>query len=392
MFSTLWDTIVIGAGPAGTIASRQLAKQGFRVLLLDKSDFPREKVCGDGLVTDTINCLSRVNLVEDIRLIAHPVKQVSIYSTSRTEHTIAGDYYTLKRYILDEWLLKKSLESGVNFKIAQVNNVINNQNNEVEVFIDNEQNSIKAKSVILATGINTSLANDLKLVNKTKPSAIALRSYVKSDVNLDKMIISYDKSIVPGYGWIFPLKNNEFNIGCGIFLRKHKNPNLNLSKIFNQFINDFPIAKKIVAGAEKMSKPKAAVIRCSLEGLNCAYNKRILAIGETISTTYPLSGEGIGKAMETGELAAEVLGESLKHNNFYILEEYQSRLESEIFPQYKGFKIAEKWISKPKLNSFMINRANKSRFIHKAIESVLNEGKDPRSVFSIKSIVKSFFN
>ena len=61
-----WDAVVVGAGPAGATAARQLARQGHRVMLLDSRAFPREKVCGHALLADALACLERVGLLDEV--------------------------------------------------------------------------------------------------------------------------------------------------------------------------------------------------------------------------------------------------------------------------------------------------------------------------------------
>ena len=96
----IFDVLIVGAGPAGSTAALNLAAKGHRVLLLDREQFPREKVCGDGLISDSINCLQRSGLIESVRRLGHQLNAISTFSPSRVELRVKGDFITLKRRAL----------------------------------------------------------------------------------------------------------------------------------------------------------------------------------------------------------------------------------------------------------------------------------------------------
>ena len=62
-----WDVVVAGAGPAGATVASHVARAGHRVLMLDRHDFPRDKVCGDGLIADTLGALERLAALPTVR-------------------------------------------------------------------------------------------------------------------------------------------------------------------------------------------------------------------------------------------------------------------------------------------------------------------------------------
>ena len=138
-----------------------------------------------------------------------------------------------------------------------------------------------------------------------------MRCYVRSTAVVDRLVISYDRVIAPGYAWIFPLRNNEYNVGCGVFYRHGVRGDVNLRQMFERFVATFPEAREVMRAATAATPLKGAPLRCGLSSLGQSRVPRVLAIGETIGTTFPFTGEGIGKAMETGELAAEALGEAI---------------------------------------------------------------------------------
>ena len=115
-----------------------------------------------------------------------------------------------------------------------------------------------------------------------------------------------------------------------------------------------------------------------------------MVIGEAIGATFPFTGEGIGKAMETGELAAEVASRALGEADFDHLKEFPQRLERELKPKFLGYQLAQDWLSRPWLNDLVARRIRKSRFLQELVQGIVNETVDPREVFSVRGLVRSF--
>lgn len=387
----IWDVVIVGAGPAGSTAAIHLARKGYSVLLLDKDEFPRDKVCGDGLIPDTIAALKRADLYEQVQSIGFETFVGTVYSPSRITFDVRGQFITLKRILLDDLIVKKALSSGAQFCKCKVTDIEVLPDNNIAISLADTRERVQSRIVFIATGANVELPTKLDLVNNANPSAVALRCYVRSSVELDRLVISYDRSIAPGYAWIFPLGNDEFNIGCGIAYRGNKAARTNLREVFRHFVENFPLAAEIMRRADSMMPMKGAMLRCGLKGTYAKGSGSILVLGESIGTTFPFTGEGIGKAMETGELAAEVACEALESQNMQHLKTFPERLERELRHKFMGYQIAEDWFSKPWLNDFVARRISKSRFLQESLAGLANETVDPRKIFSMRGILQSFW-
>jgi len=387
---TAWDVVVIGAGPAGCIAATHLATGGHRVLLLDREDFPRDKVCGDGLIPDALRALGRAGIEDEIRRRGHGMKRSSVFSPSRIEVEVPGDFVTLKRRELDAALLDRAREAGATFCVANVAHLDAEANGTVVCDVAGVDHPVQARAALVATGARVGLLQKHGLVHRPGPSAVALRAYVHSRFDLDRMVISYDRSILPGYAWIFPLGGGEYNVGCGVFYRDGSREGVGLREMFKSFCREFPLMRDLLQAAESRTSLRGAPLRCGLQGVKPVGPGHTLAIGETIGATFPFSGEGIGKAMETAELAARTIHNALESDDFNSLEEFGVRLEESLSPKYLGYKLAQRAVSRAWLVDFMAHRAKRSRFLQEAMAGIIAETRDPGPLFTLRGLLRSY--
>jgi flavin-dependent dehydrogenase len=113
----------------------------------------------------------------------------------------------------------------------------------------------------------------------------------------------------------------------------------------------------------------------------------ILSIGESIGTTFPLTGAGIGKAMETGELAAAVILRSLEAKDLSKLATFPSELDA-LRVRYLRYESAERWFARPWLTDLLTRLALHSQHAKRLAEGVLNDTADPRQILSIRALLR----
>jgi flavin-dependent dehydrogenase len=174
-------------------------------------------------------------------------------------------------------------------------------------------------------------------------------------------------------------------------LRYTPNSSKNLRKFFDDFINEFPLARELIQSGTIIRPLRAAALRSNFEGVYPFVKGPLITVGETIGTTLPFLSEGIGKAMETGQLAAEIVHMALISGDITKLKEYRERLTNDFKPRYKGYRTAEKWISKPWLSDFVFGRIQKSKYLGEVLSGIIAETHNPRDIFSVNGIVKSFW-
>jgi flavin-dependent dehydrogenase len=292
-------------------------------------------------------------------------------------------------------VVQKAIESGAVFAHGEVKQMAVEPNGLVSLTIQGYGRPLLARIGIVATGVDVRLMHKMNWPARKKPSGVALRCYVRSSLVLDRLIISFemsDRFIVYGYGWIFPMRDREYNVGFGILTtRPLPKPDINLKNNFKSFIDSFSLARELMQQSDRMTELRAAALRFDFDGAYPFVNGPIVAVGESIGTTLPFLGEGIGKAMESGQLAAEVISKALDADDLSMLSQYSQQIESTFRKHYKGYRIAEKWLARPRLNDFILGRFGSSKYAQETLAGVIAETKSPQEIFSLKGILKAFF-
>ena len=376
--------IVIGAGPAGSTAARVVAARGHRVLLVDRREFPRDKVCGDALIPDAIAALRRAGLLDTVGQRAHVADTLSVFSPSNVRVDLPGRFMTIRRMDLDAILKDAATEAGVDFRTRRVVAIESVPGEGATVrFADGSEEC--ATVAVLATGADTTLRS--APANPGETEAVALRGYVRSSFDIPELVVSFSRRILPGYAWIFPLGAGWYNVGCGAF-RNRGRRKVNLERLFDAFVTTFPLARRLLDGASERTRVRGARLRCGLSP-DAAYDGgAVIAVGETIATTYPFTGEGIGKAMESAELAADAIHEALVAPPLHTrLAQIPDRLRQHLAPRYDGYRVAERWIAHAWLTDLVAQRVSRSEDLRRASAEILNETAGPKTLFSWRLVL-----
>jgi geranylgeranyl reductase family protein len=388
----VWDVIVIGAGPAGAVTAWSLARHGHDVLLIDKDAFPREKVCGDCLLTDTVAFLRRAGFLEDIRRLVNEVGMIVVYSPSGFAFEASGAYLTLKREVFDDYLVDKAVDAGVVFARGKAVDLVPRvPGDAVSIVLKDPPTTLRGRFCVLATGASVELAHRIGIVAERRPTAVAGRCYVQSEAGLDHAILSYDRSLVPGYGWVIPLGNGLYNIGCGTKFRRLITGQEDLKKAFQRFLSEFRPAKRLMDHGEIITDFRAAPLRCCLARTESPVKGNLVAVGETIGATLPFTCEGVGSAIETAEMAAAAVAEALRTGEAEQLNSYSRQVAAKMKPRHQGYEIAERWMAHRWLNDLMAWRVSRSRMLHERLRAFLAGATGARAVYTPWRLLQSFW-
>ncbi len=344
--NNMFDIVISGAGPAGSKCAELLANKGFKVALIER-DTNWRKPCGGGVSARILKYFPQLKKANP-----HKIDSILMYS---------GDYNKLK------YTWKGSREYSINMDRLEFDNIVRNvaidagtylfDNNLSYEFIWKNRQSIGIKTktssgtkeyfgkiLIIADGMSSKLATKSGLRKKWKIEelGIAKCAIIEGDLSLEHKCIHVFFRPYKGYGWIFPLGNNRFNIGCGTF--EEDNLNYNLNTIYNEFFKD-PYIKELLPTRDYKAIWSASyplpVLGVKKKSL---YNDNIMLIGDTAGFTSPISGEGIHPGVVSGQAAAEAA--------IYALEE--DKISKEVLKQYKLNSNVRKIIKNFKLKRSMV--------------------------------------
>ena len=383
----MYDAIIVGAGPAGSSAAIYCSKVGLNTLLLDKSIFPRDKICGDALSGKSVKILEELDLLQDLdklngaivnRIIFgnpnHSECELHLNKSLNKRHISHG--FVIPRKIFDNYLFNKAsdvseVESGFN-----VNNLIYDKNQVIGVkgkSASGEEKKYYGNIVLGADGPYSIVSRKSGYYNSDMNyTAVGLRCYYENVDDLtDQIELHYVNETIPGYFWIFPAGNKKANIGVGLLKSKAKKKKHNLNQIMEQVI-DSKNFKHRFKNASALEKPK---------GWNLPFGntKRknhgngFLLLGDAAGLVDPFTGEGIGNAMESGKIAAEVILKAKKIDNFskQILSEYDKELWGYLGSELKTSTLLLKLAHYKVLLNFVIDRASRNKNIENMISGML---------------------
>ncbi len=386
MTDKIYDTLIIGAGPSGSAAAIELAKAGKSVLLIDKKSFPREKVCGDGLVGDSIRVLKKLDVYDEVKEKGYSSSRVELIPEKAPRFEINGNIITLKREILDNILLQKAISLNVEFIIGKFTGKVHDSQKYsfAEIVTSTGIITVKYKFLLLATGCQNDGTLRTLLPKIKKPSLVAIRGYYKADWPIEKPMAVFIKDLMPGYLWIFPMGNDIFNLGCG---RKIGNSyRYSLHDILEKYIQK-KLNKKYHTSGVWVSKPKGAMLRDDFVNIKFASKNNILLTGELLGTTYPFTGEGIGKALDSGILAAETINAALEQNSTEPLRKYTKLIRKKYGHYYFAYRAAYYFSLISYFRHKMFNKAASSQHIKDSIADFIDDNKKIKIMHAIKRII-----
>jgi geranylgeranyl reductase family protein len=346
---TCYDAIVVGAGPGGASCSIVLSKNGFRVLLLDKDHFPRDKICGDALSDRSLEVMKALDFDKKFRELEHTtIHKVMLKFPSVTPCYLGSQ----KRHVAGAVCRRKTLDSAL-YAHAQgycetlegfkVKSLLYDSGQVVGVSgRDSEgEKTFFSKVVIGADGANSIIARSLGVtLMEPAHNAVAIRAYYEG-VQLEENTIEihFLKELSPGYFWVFPTggAHHEANVGLGLVSSHVRNKKYNMKERLHSILKEHPQLSPRFENAQMKSALSGWSLPMGSKQRELSFPGCVL-VGDAAGLINPFTGEGVGYAMFSGHLAAQVLNPLLKKGNppsKKELDVYQTLLRKEVNNEHR---------------------------------------------------------
>jgi len=321
------DVIVVGAGPGGATAAMALAQKGYDVLLLDRQNFPRDKVCGDAVPATALDLLLALGMKEKIaaadfyyidklRLVSP--KGYSMDADLEDEHHLIQSAI-VPREKFDVLLQEHAVDSGAQFVQAHVKEPILEDGKVagVRARVNGSDKQFRSKVVIAADGVTSAIARHIRSDEHVDHHrAVALRAYIEDIDELPHQVEFYlYEEILPGYAWIFPLGEGKANIGLGMRLDTFRQKNYNLKQMLAQFMEMPDIRKRLKNGGQLHDIATWQLNFGSQKNIQRVYDGALL-IGDAAGFINPLTGGGISNALISARLAVESVHQAFLKEDF----------------------------------------------------------------------------
>jgi geranylgeranyl reductase family protein len=357
------DVLVVGAGPAGSSAASFLARRGVDVLLLDKSDFPRDKVCGDGLTPQAIYWCDRLGCVDAVLAQTEGViYEADMFVNGRriltggfTKGTGYPDFAVLlDRRRFDHTLMRSAVAHGARF-VPHVTVRRVERDAEAATVHARTPNGIAAfrgRIVIGADGVASAVSRAIGNTLKDGVMAVSLRAYYRG-IKIDgaPIRVYFHREYFPGYAWLFVNDSGFANIGLG-YAHDRNFPNIDLVTTFHRFI------------AHELAEPLRGAERCGgTSGGSAAFYRprtvvddRVMLVGDAANQADPLNGGGIHKAMEGAYFAAEAAVAALESGDVSRrgLARYETLLRQHVDADWQTAEIFLSIAKNPNLRDFCL--------------------------------------
>ncbi|WP_026284459.1 geranylgeranyl reductase family protein [Salinispora arenicola] len=368
------DVIVVGAGPGGSATAYHLARHGVRVLLLEKTEFPREKVCGDGLTPRAVRQLVRMGVDTSVEAGWLRNRGLRVIGGGLRLELDWPDLASFPNYGLvrtrldfDDLLARQAVSAGAKLRTGvEVTGPILDRAGrvvgvEAAVGPEREPVTFRAPLVVAADGVSGRFPLALGLAKRDdRPIGVAVRRYyrcaVKHDDNyLESWLELRSKgsdALLPGYGWIFGLGDGRVNVGLGVLNSSSAFGKTNYRRLLTDWLANTPEEW----GITDETNAEGPILGAALPmGFNRVphYSRGALLVGDSGGMVNPFNGEGIAYAMESGELAAEIAVQALARpagvERERALAAYPTELKARFGGYYRLGGIFVKLIGRPEI-------------------------------------------
>jgi menaquinone-9 beta-reductase len=341
--------------------------------LVEKSVFPRDKVCGDAIGSRVKNILRRIDPLLEKSLEEYPEKTVSrgwkLFGPGgqKVQVEFVNHGYVSRRVDFDNFLFEKVKEnrSAECFENTTIS--------EVKIFSEgiaattSEGKVLTGKLIIGCDGAHSIV--EKKLCGSTvdhEHYSGAVRSYYHNvgGIQSDYIEIHLSDKFLPGYFWIFPLKDNYSNIGFGMLSKDIIRKKVDLKKAFYNIIADSPTLNKRFENARQCSQLQGFGLPLGGKQRKIS-GERFILCGDAASLIDPLNGEGIGNAMYSALIASEQVKKCFAKNDFSseFLAAYDREIGRKLIPELSKKLQMQRLFNRKWLINMLISAGSRSSII-----------------------------
>jgi geranylgeranyl reductase family protein len=386
-----FDLVIAGGGPSGSAAAWQAVQTGAKVIVLDKAQFPRDKPCGDGLTARAVSYLQKMGLADEVAKF-HRVNRVTVFSPSQWELSfpkrpgMPDHGHTVSRTELDTLLLKHAESAGAMVRQgAEVAGPELDATGRVIGVVLKSGEKVFGDAVIAADGAYSPIKRALKIDSEYNGySAIAIRSEMELDrADSDSLDIylklQFQGDQLPGYGWVFPMGGNRFNIGLG-YVNSYRNwQSINATQFLGEFLRTLP-PEWDVPQIEELKKNKSVRAWRLPMGFTAwpPFRRGVLFTGDSLGAGKPASGAGISKALESGLAAGECAIAALENSGPDDFTNYALRMEAAWGKEYRRGRYFHKLAGNPAVANTGIKLIDNARFRDVLLKSLYKKAQGPQ--------------
>lgn len=358
---TKYDVVVVGGGPAGAAAAYWAARRDLAVLMIEKSEYPREKTCGDGLTPRSIYELSRMGFDFDQGEF-HKIVGLRSYAGDDLhlemewpDHSMYPKWGgVIRRLDLDHAVAVLAEKEGVTVRQGTAASplVIDGRLEGVQLGVGEAAEQVRASVVVIADGSTSRFGRGLGTVrDKGYPLGLAARGYYESPMSDDPFMESQldirdeNGASMPGYGWVFPLGDGSVNVGVGLLSTFRHWKDVNTTKMMADYVRSAPRHWQL-SEAGKLTDPRGGKLLMSFsKGPRAGANW--VTVGDAMGAINPWNGEGIAYGYETGRIAAGFIADAIEADDLGLLHRYPAHLDEVYGDYYRMARLFVKAIGYP---------------------------------------------
>jgi geranylgeranyl reductase family protein len=307
-----FDTAVVGAGPAGSIAACVLSRAGARTALIDPASFPRDKACGDLIGPRGVRLLEQLCITVPVETSGSDIILVGPTDNRARLVWKSGDTYAdhavaVPRSSLDNCLRDAALESGAIPVRGRVVDLVMGPDGLQELRLS-DGSVARAGYVVGADGARSTVGLAANLVDSQRVLwGFAVRFYVQQTVETP-IIVSFDnekRRAFPGYGWLFPGGEGRSNLGLGVGTLQKPSRAIEVTRNLDGFVGELR-ERGVLNRNATLTRRRGGWLKMGIAGTKPARGP-VLLVGDAAGLVNPLQGEGIAQAMMSGRAAAEAI-------------------------------------------------------------------------------------